>query len=135
MNYLLSFIGDITTGTRRNGSPCNDSYAMTGVRYIFFSWRERSRTAREVSQGISSPLTPASPMSVGHKYHQPRVRKSGYKAPAFALYPGNSLPNFMTILLSFDPTVKTRYVQRTFISSGILCRIFRKIEQCHMLTP
>jgi hypothetical protein len=36
----------------------------------------------------------------------------------------------MTISLSFDPTVTPRYVQRTFISSGILCRIFRKIEQC-----
>lgn len=149
MNYLLSFIRDITTGTRRNGSPC-DEYA-TGTSFnvsemreksamiltpwqlygiIFFSWYGRSSIAREVSQGILSPYTPASPMSVGHKFRRPHAGNSGYEVPAFASYPGKSLPNGMTISLSFDPTVTPRYVQRTFISSGILCRIFRKIEQC-----
>ena len=58
---------------------CDESYAvMKRIAQYFFSWRERSRITWFVSRGISSPLTPVSPMSVGHKYHLPRVRKSGY---------------------------------------------------------
>ena len=65
----------------------------------------RGAESRVVGRGISSPLTPVSPMSAAINHHSPRVSESGYKACLSLPYtPKKLFPGIPYALPDIDST-------------------------------